>query len=62
MDNEIKAQIDKHTWEPVTTPPPDVDTVESKWTYCCKKHQKGSTLCPKSHLVVQGLAQTFGVD
>ena len=36
MDEELKAQIDKNTWEMVI-PPEGVNIVGSKWTYCLEK-------------------------
>ena len=56
MDEELKAQVDKNTWEMVI-PPRGVNIVGSKGTYC-----KNTIICPKSHLVAQGFTQTFGVD
>ena len=61
MDKELKAQINKNTWEMVI-PPEGVNIVESKWTYCLKKNDKNTIICPKSHLVAQGFTQTFGVN
>ena len=61
MDEELKAQIDKNTWEMVI-PPEGVNIVGSKWTYCLKKNDKNTIICPKSCLVAQGFTQTFGVD
>ena len=56
MDEELKAQINKNTWEMVI-PPEDVNIVGSKWTYCLKKNDKNTIICPKSHLVAQGFTQ-----
>ena len=61
MDEELKAQIDKDTWEMVI-PPEDVNIVGSKWTYCLKNNDKNTIIRPKSHLVAQGFTQMFGVD
>ena len=61
MDEELKAQIDKNTWEMVI-PPEGVNIVGSKWTYCLKKNNKNTIICPKSRLVVQGFTKTFGVN
>ena len=61
MDKELKAQIDKNTWEMVI-PPKGVNIVGSKWTYCLKKNDKSTIIHPKSYLVAQGFTQTFGVN
>ena len=61
MDEELKAQINKNTWE-LVIPPKGVNIVGSKWTHCLKKNEVNKTVCPKSHLVAQGFTQTFGVD
>ena len=61
MDKELKAQIDKNTWE-IVIPPEGVNIVGSKWTYCLKKNDKNTIIRPKSRLVAQGFTQTFGVD
>ena len=42
--------------------PEGVNIVGSKWTYCLKKNDKNTIICPKSCLVAQGLTQTFGVN
>src|SRR3979490_596102 len=61
MDDEIKAQIKKPTWE-LAILPPGVNIVGSKWTHILKKDQKGTIIHAKSHLVAQGFTQTFGAD
>ena len=61
MDEELKAQIDKNTWEMVI-PPKGVNIVGSKWIYCLKKNDKNTIIRPKSRLVAQGFTQTFRVD
>ena len=61
MDEELKAQIDKNTWE-LVIPSEGVNIIRSKWTYCLKKNDKNTIICPKSHLVAQGFTQTFGVN
>ena len=45
MDEELKAQIDKNTWEMVI-PPEGVDIIGSKWTYCLKKNDKNTIIRP----------------
>ena len=61
MDDEIKAQIEKETWE-LVIPPPGVNIVGSTWKHTLKKDQKGTIVCAKSRLVAQGFSQTFGVN
>ena len=61
MDEELKAQIDKNTWEMVI-PPKGVNIVRSKWTYCLKKNDKNTIIHLKSCLVAQGFTQMFGVN
>ena len=61
MDQELKAQIDKNTWE-LVIPPKNINIVRSKWVFHSKKDDKKFIICPKSHLVAQGFTQTFGVD
>ena len=61
MDEELKAQMDKNTWEMVI-PSEGVNIVGSKWTYCLKKNDKNTIICPKSRLVAQGFTQTFRVN
>ena len=61
MDKELKAQIDKNTWEMVI-PPKGVNIIRSKWTYCLKKNDKNTIIRPKSRLVAHGFTQTFGVN
>ena len=47
MDNEIKAQIEKETWE-LVIPPSGVNIVNSTWKHVLKKDQKGAIVCAKS--------------
>ena len=61
MDQELKAQIDKNTWELVIQPK-DVNIVGSKWVFHSKRDDKNIIIHPKSCLVAQGVTQTFGVD
>ena len=61
MDDEIKAQIEKETWE-LVIPPSGVNIVGSTWKYVLKKYQKGAIVHAKSRLVAQGFSQTFGDD
>ena len=58
MDEELKAQIDKNTWEMVI-PPEGVNIVRSKWTYCLKKNDKNTIIHPKSRLVAQGFTNIW---
>src|SRR3979490_1170822 len=61
MDDEIKAQIEKHTWE-LAILLLGVNIIGSKWTHILKKDQKGTIIHAKSRLVAQGFTQTFGED
>ena len=61
MDDEIKAQIEKDTWE-LVIPPPGVNIVGSTWKHVLKQDQKGAIVHAKSQLVAQGFSQTFGVS
>ena len=60
MDQELKAQIDKNTWE-LVIPPKNVNIVGSKWVFHSKRDDK-NIIIPKSCLVAQGFTQTFGFD
>ena len=61
MDQELKAQIDKNTWE-LVIPPKNINIVGSKWVFHSKRDDKNIIIRPKSCLVAQGFMQTFGVD
>ena len=61
MDQELKAKIDKNTWE-LVIPPKNINIVGSKWVFHSKRDDKNIKIHPKSRLVAQGFTQTFGVD
>jgi len=60
MDRELESLIKNDTWE-VTKKPDNAKVLRTKWIFKQKRAESGETKY-KTRLVIQGCAQTKGVD
>jgi len=60
MDQELESLIKNDTWE-VTRKPDNAKVLQTKWVFKQKRAENGETKY-KARLVIQGYAQTKGVD
>lgn len=61
MNEEISNLTQAETWE-LTTKPPGVKIIPSRWLFCKKKDETGNRAKFKARLVAKGYLQVSGVD